>query len=210
MRASRANRNLPAALSRAALALILLLAGCATTRPPPTLLPAQEQEALLQSLPGFSMDGRAAVKVGDEGPPAFSVDWRQQGDETRLRLSGTFGGGLAVTWRPGLLRLTGGRGEQYENAEAEAVLMRELGFVPPFEALRYWMLGLPAPGEPPAGEAAPSAEGRRGAIAQQGWHISYDRWMNVGAGAGAVQLPRRLTATRDDLRLRVTVEEWKL
>jgi outer membrane lipoprotein LolB len=196
--------------SRAGLALIvLLLAGCATTRPPPALLPAEEQEALLRSLPGFSMDGRGAVRVGDEGPPAFSVDWRQQGEESRLRLSGTFGGGLAVIWRPGLLRLTGGRGEQYENAEAEAVLMRELGFVPPFEALRYWVLGLPAPGET-AGEAAPAAEGRRGAITQQGWHISYDRWMNVAAGTGGVQLPRRLTATRDDLRLRVTVEEWKL
>lgn len=211
-RALRAGPCPPAALILAAIALIVLLAGCATTRGPPlTLLPVEEQETLLQSLPAFSMDGRAAVRVGDEGPPAFSVYWRQQGDETLLRFSGPFGaGGLAVTWRPGLLRLASGGGEQYENAEAEAVLMRELGFVPPFEALRYWMLGLPAPGEVPAQQSAPSGEGRRGELVQQGWHISYDRWMNVAANAGGVQVPRRLTATRDDLWLRVTVEEWKL
>jgi outer membrane lipoprotein LolB len=197
---------------RATFALaMLLLAACATTPPPATLLPAAEQETLLQTLPAFAMDGRAAVRAGKEGSPAFSVGWRQQGDETLLRLSGTFGaGGLTVTWRPGQLRLAGGRGEPSEDAEAEAVLMRELGFVPPFEALRYWMLGLAAPGEAPTGQTAPLGAGRLGALTQQGWHISYDRWMNVATSAGGVQLPQRLTATRDDLWLRVTVEEWKL
>jgi outer membrane lipoprotein LolB len=207
----RAGHCPPVALISAALALIMLLAGCATTPPPRTLLSVDQQESLLQALPAFSMDGRAAARVGREGPPPFSVSWRQQGEETLMRFSGPFGaGGLGVTWRPGLLRLTGSRGEQFEDAEAEAVLMRELGFVPPFEALRYWMLGLPAPGEAPAQQTAPAGEGRRGELVQQGWRISYDRWMNVGASAGGVQLPRRLTATRDDLWLRVTVEEWKL
>jgi outer membrane lipoprotein LolB len=190
----------------------LWLAACATTPSPRTLLASESQEALLLALPGFSIEGRAGVKAGAE-PKGFqaSLDWRQVGDESRAELAGPFGAGrLAVTWRPGMLRLEGGRGEQYENADAEAVLMRELGFIPPFEALRFWMLGLQAPGEEPTQLTPAAGEGRLGDLTQQGWHIRYEQWMNVAAAGGDVQLPRRLTATRDDLRLRVVVDKWKL
>ena len=48
------------------------------------------------------------------------------------------------------------------------------GFVPPFEALRYWVLGLAAPGEPPVDVQA-GADGQVTQLTQQGWKIRYDR-----------------------------------
>ena len=51
----------------------LLLAGCATTRLSHEPLAAAAQEALLQELPGFRLDGRAAVQAGEEGFNAIAV-----------------------------------------------------------------------------------------------------------------------------------------
>lgn len=184
----------------------LLLAGCATTRAPPrTLLPVEAQEQLLHALPGFELEGRAGLKAGNA-----SLDWQQSGEQVAVRLAGMLGAGsLRVSWSPTQLTITDSRGEVYEDADAEAVMLQEIGFVPPFDALRYWMLGLEAPGEA-ATLRTPSTSGRIGSLIQRQWNISYDQWMSVAADAGGVQLPRRVTITRDDLRLRVFVDRWKL
>ena len=198
-----------ALLRSAAIAVLaLLLAACATTRAPRTLLPVAELEQLLRGLGEFSVNGRVAVRAGDKGPIAF-LDWQQRGEHARIRLSGHFGAGaLTVDWSPTTLRLTSGD-QIHEGAEAEAVLLHEIGLVPPFDAMRYWMLGLEAPGEAPALRTS-SSSGRIGELTQRQWHIRYDEWMGVAAKGGGVQLPRLLNITRDDLRLRVIVRRWSL
>lgn len=196
-------------LRPAALVFIaLLLAACATTRAPRTVLPVAAQEDLLRQLPHFVAEGRVAVKAADKGPIA-SLHWDQRGEGARVRLSGPFGSGsLTVDFSPSSLRLTSG-GDVFEGAEAEALLVREIGLVPPFESMRHWLLGMEAPGEP-ATQRTPSPDGRIGELAQQDWHIRYQEWMNVAADGGGVQLPRLLHITRDDLRLRVIIRRWTL
>jgi outer membrane lipoprotein LolB len=181
-----------------------LLAGCANLRAPRTLLPAQAQERLLSSLPGFSVQGRALVRR-----ELASLDWQQRGEAARVRLAGPFGaGGITVDFSPAhlVIRL---RGETWEDAAAEAVLLEELGFVPPFDAMRYWVLGLSAPGEPPSARSE-SAEGRLDSLVQRGWQIRYEQWQAVAVNGGGVLLPRRVSLTRGELRLRVVVDRWKL
>ncbi len=138
-----------------------------------------------------------------------SMDWRQQRDETKLKLSGPLGaGGLQVDYSPLQLRVTS-RGDTLVNAEAEQMLARELGFLPPFDALRYWIRGLPAPGTEAAVETLDAA-GVLQQLEQQGWMIQFERHVAVNTAAGTVQLPARLTATRDGLRLRLVVDRWRL
>jgi outer membrane lipoprotein LolB len=188
---------------------VLLLAGCATTRVSQVLLGAPEQEALLRDLPGFRLQGRAAIKAGEEGSQP-ALDWRQQAAESRLKLSGPLGtGGLTLVYSPQQLLVTSSRGEELRDAEARQVLFEQLGFVPPFDALRYWMLGLAAPGEAPTEQVA-GANGRVADMTQLQWHIHYERWTDVATPTGVVQLPKKLTVTRADLRLSVFVDRWKL
>jgi outer membrane lipoprotein LolB len=190
-------------------AVALVLVGCATTREPRTVLPPEAQEVALRELDGFSLRGRTSVKAGDDGFNA-SLDWKQDDDAAAVKLSGPVGAGrLTISWQPGSLRLESSRGQQFEGAEAEQVLLDELGFVPPFDALRYWVLGLEAPGEAPT-QRKLAESGRLGELTQQQWRIRYDKWMSVSSPSGGVQVPKTLTVTRDDLRLRVLVKRWKL
>lgn len=196
-------------LRAAGLAGLLWLAGCATTTAPRVPLSPEAQAQLLRGLAGFELSGRAAVAAGTEGFNA-SVSWRQAGEGGTLRLSGPVGAGsISLSYAPGTLRVTGSRGEELEGADAEAAIEKQLGFLPPFESLRYWVLGLPAPGEPPSSLLEDDA-GRPAELAQQQWRIRYDAWTGVRTREGLAQLPQRMTATREDLRLRLVVDRWKL
>jgi outer membrane lipoprotein LolB len=188
----------------------LLLAGCATTHVSHEPLTVTAQQALLQALPGFRFDGRAAVRAGEEGFNVPALSWQQAAGESRVQLSGPFGASaLTLVFSPQSLRVTTSRGEELGGDEAASLLTEQLGFVPPFEALRYWVVGLAAPGEAPVDMRA-GADGQVSQITQQGWLIRYDRRAGVATRAGQLRLPQKLTATRDDLRLTLFVDRWKL
>lgn len=187
-----------------------LLAGCASApRPAGPLLPPATQATLLGGLSAFGLDGRVNVVAGGQGDNA-GFSWRQTADRSSVRLSAPLGAGsLTVEYAPDSLRVTTSRGEELRDAAAADVIERELGFVPPFASLRYWMLGLAAPGAVATGELFDEA-GRVLERHQHGWHILYERWMDHGARAGTLRLPQRITATHESLRLRVFVERWNL
>jgi outer membrane lipoprotein LolB len=186
---------------------LLWLAGCATTRVSREPLSVAAQETMLRDLAGFRLEGKVAVQAGDEAVQP-SVSWRQRGDTARYRFSMGLGT-LLLDYGPQSLRVTTSRGDDLRGTEAEQALVTQLGFVPPFEALRFWALGLPAPGELPAEQSTDDA-GRITGMTQQQWRIRYELWTDVATPAGVARLPKRLVATRADLRLRLFVQKWHL
>ncbi len=189
---------------------LLLLAACATTtRVSQAPLGVSEQEALLRDLPGFRLQGRTGITAGGERTQP-GIDWRQKAAESQLKLGGLIGaGGVTLVYSPQRLLVTSSRGEELRDAEAQQALVEQLGFVPPFDALRYWLLGLAAPGEAPTEQLA-GENGRVADMTQLQWRIQYDRWTDVATPSGVVQLPKKLTATRADLKLSVFVDRWTL
>lgn len=185
----------------------LLVAGCATVRAPRLTSPAA-QEALLRGLSGFELTGVVGVRAGDQGANP-TLNWTQRGDEASVHMYGPFGAGnLKITWSPRQLQMATGD-DVYEGELAEHVLVDNLGFVPPFAALRYWVLGLAAPGDVPEQQET-GVNGRLKMLVQQQWRITYDSWVRVGIDGDGVEVPRRLVATRDDVRLTVVVRRWRL
>ena len=47
-------------------------------------------------------------------------------------------------------------------------------------------------------------------LTQQGWLVEYQEYQPQRAAAGMVSLPTKLRATREDLRLRVVIDSWRL
>jgi len=187
-------------------ALLTALAGCRTAPPraivgPGADAPWPEQRAALEQLERYALNGRVAVAANGDGFSA-SLRYTQQGRGANLALDGPLGiGGLRVEFDDRNLEIATSRGDRLDGPEARAELERRLGFELPLAELRWWLLGLPAPGDS-AVDADGTGEIR--SFTQRGWRVSID---SRAAGLGFA-LPRRLTAERDGARMKLLVERW--
>jgi outer membrane lipoprotein LolB len=186
-------------------ALLAVLAGCRTLPPAP---PAGESWELrrpqLQSLEHFALRGRVAVAAGGEGFNA-GLRWTQEGNRSEVTLEGPLGvGGAQLTASGDDLTVVTSRGERIESAAAHAELAARLGFDPPLSSLRYWVLGVPNPGQP-ARELLDPAQQRLAALTQAGWHVEYQSYTSASGEA----LPARMTLQREAVRVRLLVDDWQ-
>jgi outer membrane lipoprotein LolB len=185
--------------------LCALLAGCAglsKPTPPGTALPAD-----LNDLDRWQARGRLGVS-GPENGGSGSFEWRQRGDAADVEIRGPIGiGGVHLELSgaaddPSLtLRTSDGR--TLESAAAWSELQSRLGAAVPAGSLRFWMLGLAAPGEHRWHEAN---ENGVVTLEQGGWRIDYQRYSDE---AGA-RVPMRMNATSGDTRVRIVVDRWQL
>lgn len=199
-------RLFPAGVLLAGLALVLALAGCQTVPVAPA--PSQAwsvRRPALQNLSRFGLNGRVAVAVGNQGFNA-GLRWMQSAAVTHLTLTGPLGaGGVEVTADGGDLSVATSSGKRLGNAAARTELEDKLGFQPPLNSLRYWVLGVP---DPAAGAATVQLDSqqRLTRLTQEGWQIAYTSYMPVGAE----WLPRLLTLRREGVRVRMVVDGWQL
>ena len=180
----------------ACLLLAATLAGCAVSPVAPTVAPDPD------ALTVWTASGRMALAANGEGGSG-SFDWVQDGGTTRLDLRGPLGAGaVRLILTPHSLSLSDGSGQVLDAAAAEADLRARLGADLPWQQMRYWLLGLPAPGEPASVQDAYAAPWR--VIEQGGWRLTYDSF----ADARGYSLPQRFTAERPSVRVRVVVDRW--
>jgi outer membrane lipoprotein LolB len=189
----------------AALAVLLLAAGCATVPPPAPEGEWPSRRATLQSLGAWALKGRVAVAAGDDG---FSggFHWKQRGADADIEISGPMGGSALTIRVVGDKQVQSIRSSGEEAADAEAYLARYFG--PgrslPVAEMHYWLVGAPAPAAPHAETLG--ADQRLASLEQSGWKVRYDRYATVGELA----LPDRIEMTTEGLRLRVVVSDWQL
>lgn len=185
--------------------LAFMVTGCQTApvAPAPNVAWSVRMPTL-QHLDRFGLHGRVAVAVGSQGFNA-GIRWRQAGDVTRLALTGPLGaGGVEVTASGSDLSVITSSGKQLGGAEARSELQDKLGFEPPLESIRYWVLGVPDPDAPASVQL--DSQQRLTELTQDGWQIDYTSYMPVGAD----WLPRLLTLRREGVRVRMVVDGWQL
>jgi outer membrane lipoprotein LolB len=194
---------------RRILALVICvaaLAGCATTRHPPTPAPpsvgAVSWDARLSQLEradSWRLDGRAAAALGQQGWQA-SLNWQQSGSSSDVHLAGPLGVGAAdIKVTPDGLSLDGAP----PSAAVTAQLENKLGFDLPIGNLRYWLLGIPDPGMP--FDLTRNPQDRALRLSQAGWTVDYDEYMPSNGDL----LPKRLVLSRSDARVRIAVDRWQ-
>jgi outer membrane lipoprotein LolB len=176
----------------------LALAGCATTPPAPQVGVTPDAAQLQQ----WTATGRMAIAAADQGGSG-SFAWRQDGATTELDLRGPLGaGGARLVVTPESVTFADGSGRSLDAEAARTELAARLGADLPWGQLRYWMLGLPAPGEVAAVQDAAAAPWR--VIEQSGWRLAYEAFVNVQG----LSLPQRFTAERARVRVKVIVDGW--
>jgi len=184
----------------AALVILAALGGCAVApveRSP--YVPADPS-----AYAAWTATGRLALAANGQGGSG-SFTWEQHADATTLSLRGPLGtGALRVTAQGDVFSVTDDDGRGLDTEQTKTLLRERLGAELPWSDLRYWMLGVPAPGGPAEVSDARTAPLR--VIEQADWRIGYDAFRPVEG----VSLPARFTATREGVRLKVTVDEWRV
>lgn len=186
---------------------LALLAGCRTAPPavivgPGADAPWTEQRAGLEKLDRYGLEGRVAVAASGQG---FSANLRyaQKPRAANLSLDGPLGiGGLRVDLEGEDIHIATSRGENIEGPEAREELERRLGFALPLRELRWWLIGIPAPGD--VAINADPASGEIRDFTQNGWRVV----INSRVPGLGFAMPQRLTAEREGARLKLLVERW--
>jgi outer membrane lipoprotein LolB len=190
-------------IAAGALVFAAMLAGCAhqPTRPSGPI-PAD-----LTQLDRWHAHGRIAVSAAQNGGSG-SFDWEQQRDFSNVDIHGPIGiGSVNLKLRGDAthprVELRSSKGESFEGDAAWRELETRLGAAVPAGYLRYWMLGLPAPGdhqwltEDPHGSAT---------LEQSGWQIEYQQYSD---DPGA-RVPVRIRASNGAARVRIVIDRWRL
>jgi outer membrane lipoprotein LolB len=152
----------------------------------------------------WSARGRMAIAFANEGGSG-SFEWAQRAATTDLQVRGPLGAGaLRIVTDGTTVAVTDADGQSLDSESARRQIRGRLGTDLPLVAMRYWMLGLAAPGSEARVRAEGSATPRE--IVQSGWTVSYEPFRPVQGWA----VPTRLTAASGDARIKVIVDEWQL
>lgn len=183
--------------------LAILMAGCANLAPRPVApIPAD-----LNQLDRWQANGRIGVS-GAQGGGSGSFDWQQRGDRADVQIRGPVGIGSVKLQVQGdaaapELKLQTSDGGKLEAQPAWDELEARLGAPIPAGSLRFWMLGIAAPGEHQWHEQDPQGTVT---LEQGGWRIDYQRYSD---DPGA-HVPVKIRASSGDTRVRIIVDRWNL
>lgn len=187
------------------LAAVLVLAGCAATPTSMELPPLDSWEArseVLGRLQDWEFKGRIAVKAGDDGFNG-KFNWAQEGEAFNATVGGPLGmGTVRIEGDGDSVVLTDKDGVETRLQDAEAELRWRYGWTIPVASLRYWALGIPDPRLP--AETELDETGRLTRLEQSNWVVQISRYRE----AGGQPMPRILSATSPDTRVRMVIDRW--
>jgi len=189
--------------------LLLLIAGC--TSLPPRHVPESSQQTWalrqqdLKQIDGWQLKGRVAIINGEEAW-YLNVDWLQNDGDYRIDMWGPFGAGrVRLQGNEQGVRLIDSDQYVYYSTDPESLLYEHTGVKMPVAGLRYWILGLADPGQSQK-EAILDRYGRLASVQQDAWNVELQRYTPVGQ----MELPDKLSVNKDDLRVKMVVDNWKL
>jgi outer membrane lipoprotein LolB len=184
--------------------ILAFISGCATQAPRPQQPVPQD----LSELAAWQASGRIGVSGAQGGGGSGSFEWQQQGQHADVQIRGPIGIGSVQLQVDGSadnpdVKLRTADGVTLESEAAWNELEARLGAPVPAGNLRFWMLGIAAPGEHQWHE--PDSQGVT-ALDQDGWRIEYQQF---SADAGA-RVPTRIRAASGDTKVRIVVDRWQL
>ncbi len=134
-----------------------------------------------------------------------SLRWQHEPDRDNITLLSPLGQTVTqITRDANGVTLIDQAHKVHRAANAEILTQDMLGWRLPLSGLSYWVVGQPAPSLPY--HADHDAQQHPTQLMQDGWRVNYSAWQTVD-GQG---LPRKMTLQRDDLEIRLVMDQWIL
>lgn len=187
--------------------LLLLLSACSQM---PTRSPAfdpelawQERQYRLASLQEWSLAGRLAI-LNDHEAWHVSINWEQQQQNYAILLSAPLGqGSLKLSGDADTVTLQTDEGESVSASDPGELLYSQFGWKVPVKSLRYWVLGVPAPGN--QREEQLDEYGHLVQLQQDGWEI---RFLDYESRMG-IELPGRVFVNNHKAKVKLVISDWQ-
>jgi outer membrane lipoprotein LolB len=146
---------------------------------------------------GFELSGRVAVRHGKDAASG-RIFWRHSNDADELLITSPLGQGIArINRERDQFRLVTGDNKEYRAADAESLTEQALGWRLPLGGLSDWVQGRASPGRPAEVRGEPDKDLE---LRQDGWHVAYEEFRGGK--------PFRMRLTREDLEIRLIVDQW--
>jgi len=158
----------------------------------------------IAAVQSFVLKGRVAESgiAGGRG----DLDWTQSGDHLDLRITGPLGVGALVISADRDRAEIRSKDGLVETSNPQRTMQERLGWSLPLAQVRYWALGVPAPGYPgdQPREVLLDDVGRAVRFEQFGWRVEYSEYQTVNS----LMLPRKLTLADGSRTFRLVIDEW--
>ena len=168
----------------------------------------QQHQKQVAHINRWHIAGRVAVMT-DEDSGQADLFWNQRADnDYDIKMVAPFGAGtMLMEGRPQGVLLTTSEGEQIFEQSADALLHRMNGWRFPVSGLRYWLLGVPAPGSD-SRMLNWNEQGYLHLLEQDGWRVEMKNYQPVEQH----QLPGKLFITRLDnsIEVKLVIRQWDL
>ena len=190
--------------------VLAFLAGCGSVSRLPDISESQKEafwvrnQIQLEALQSWIMSGRLGLRVPQRSG-SMSIEWQQHDLNYKIYLDGPFGQSIAEI--VGTDRLVSARvsdGQEIFGPTPEYLMLQLTGWDFPVSSLKYWIKGIPAPGE--KAEVQLNNQGYAQQIRQYGWQVDYLRF----SSDKGLQIPSRLRASNGDIQLTLVVSDWEL
>jgi outer membrane lipoprotein LolB len=175
--------------------LLLSLSACSSLTPPLTAPAATRVNA------AFNLNGRLAVNNNGQRHSG-GLRWQHQPQRDELLLQGPLGITVARIISDAKLATLEQNGKRYEAENVEALMRQVLGWGLPLPVVHHWLMGKVDDALPAQQER--DALGRLTSLQQAGWQVHYQRYADDQADS----LPTRITFSRDDLQVKLLIDEW--
>ena len=175
----------------------------------PSLDPQAEQrwhehQQRLAPIDQWELAGKLGIKFPQDSSSA-NIRWQQQHTEFNIVLNGPFGRGAArLSGTPDWITVQVAGEQEQSSSDPASLLKGTLGWDLPINEMRHWAKGIPA--DLPIEEYQINDRGQLLQLQQAGWLITYTSYQAVDN----LTLPKRLIATRDDVRITLVITLWRI
>ncbi len=177
---------------------VIGLTACSIVPVAPDVAYSTKAKAHLYQLGQWSFEGRMSL-TGNKDAWSATVAWAHVPAKEEIKLSGPLGqGGTVIGLTNQVVSIDRGNGDVQTSGQPEVFVSQQLGMFVPLRSLRYWVVGLPEPGQ--------GYEETGSGFKQAGWLVDYRQMQSVGNEA----MPRKITVMNGQVKLKLVIDEWVL
>jgi outer membrane lipoprotein LolB len=162
----------------------------------------RQRASLLKELTAWDMAGKLSLDDSEDGGSG-RLDWQVRDTGSLMHFRAAMGrGAWQLNSGPGYAELLRADGSITRSSSLSDLVEAELGWRIPVDALKWWALGVPAPGSAELLDL--DIKGRILAMTQDGWSISFKGYRLFDE----VELPGRMDAVHGRYRVKLAVSSW--